>query len=312
MRIDRMLAIVVMLLNRERITARELAEKFEVSIRTIYRDLEAVNQAGVPVVSYSGSDGGFGIMENYKIDRQLLTFNDMLAILSALKGVNTTLADQEIDRAIEKISSLVPRERNDELELRYEQLVIDVSPWGFREEDKRKLKELYQAITDGKLVEFTYGNLKGEKTLREAEPMTLLFKGYAWYLLGYCRLREDFRSFKLSRISELTVLDQEFTRRKYSYREFPISKNHNNSPIHLKLRYSPEARPNVEEYFNPENITYQDDGRLIVEVDWPEDEWVYGHILSYGEQVEVLEPKEIREKIRKRVAKLYEVYHNMV
>lgn len=312
MRIDRMLAIVVMLLNRERITARELAGKFEVSIRTIYRDLEAVNQAGVPIISYPGNDGGFGIMDNYKIDRQLLTFNDMLAILSALKGVNTTLADLEIDTAIQKISSLVPKERNDELELRYEQLVIDVSPWGFREEDKWKQKEIYRAITDCKLVKLNYGNLKGEKTLRVVEPMTLLFKGYAWYLLGYCRLREDFRSFKLSRIGELTVLDEEFTRRKYSYREFPISRNQKNTPIHLKLKFSPTVRANVEEYFNPENITYQDDGCLIVEVDWPEDEWVYANILSYGEQVEILEPEEIREKIRERAAKLFEVYHNMV
>lgn len=310
MRIDRMLAIVVMLLNRERITARELAEKFEVSIRTIYRDLEAINQAGVPIVSYPGNDGGFGIMNNYKIDRQLLTFNDMLAILSALKNVNTTLADWEIDAAIEKISSLVPKERNDELELRYEQLVIDVSPWGFRDEDKTKLKAIYRAIAANKLLRFDYRNLKGEKNLRVIEPMTLLFKGYAWYLLGYCRLREDFRSFKLSRITELTVLDEKFERRKKSYRDFPVPGKQNNSPIHLKLRYSPAVRPNVEEYFNPENITYQDDGWIIVNVDWPEDEWIYAHILSYGENVEVLEPMDIREKIRKRAAKLYRLYHS--
>jgi predicted DNA-binding transcriptional regulator YafY len=106
----------------------------------------------------------------------------------------------------------------------------------------------------------------------------------------------------------LTILDEEFTRRKYSYREFPISKSQNNTPIHLKLKFSPAVRANAEEYFNPENITCLDDGCLIVEVDWPEDEWVYGHILSYGGQVEVLEPEEVREKIRKRAAKLYEVY----
>lgn len=308
MRIDRMLAIVVMLLNRERITARELAEKFEVSIRTIYRDIEAVNQAGVPIVSYPGNDGGFGILENYKIDRQLLTFNDMLAILSALKGVNTTLADREIETAIEKISSLVPKDKTTELELRFEQLVINVSPWGFKDEDQKKLKEIYQAIINSKLLRFKYRNTKGEKIFRVIEPMTLLFKGYAWYLLAYCRLREDFRSFKLSRITELTVLDEEFVRKKHPNRDFDVPGNQNQIPIHLKLKFSPKVRSYVEEYFEVDNITYQEDGHLIVSVDWPEDEWVYAHILSYGENVEVLEPLTIREKIRTRVAKTYHLY----
>lgn len=310
MRIDRMLAIVVMLLNRERITARELGEKFEVSIRTIYRDIEAINQAGVPIVSYLGNDGGFGILENYKIDRQLLTFNDMLAILSALKGVNTTLADREIETAIEKISSLVPKDKTTELELRFEQLVINVSPWGFKDQDQKKLKEIYRAITNCKLLRFEYRNLKGEKDLRIIEPMTLLFKGYAWYMWGYCRLREDFRSFKLSRITELTLLNEEFVRRAHLNRDFDVPGNQNQIPVHLRLKFSPQVRPNVEEYFEADSIAYQEDGYLIVSIDWPEDEWVYGHILSFGENVEVLEPLHIRDIIRSRAAKLYQMYHS--
>lgn len=309
MRIDRMLAMVVLLLNRERITARELAAKFEVSIRTVYRDIEAVNQAGVPVVAFPGNDGGFGIMDNYKIDRQLFTFKDMMAILSALKGVNCTLADRELDTAIEKISSLVPKEKANELELRYEQLVIDISPWGYREVEKEKLKTIYQAIAKSGLLRFEYRNLKGEESLRVIEPMTLLLKGYVWYLWGYCRLRADFRFFKLSRIDALTILKEGFVRRETSYREVTSPGNQNNSPVHLILRFAPEAQTKVEEYFDPNNITYQDDGYLIIKVDWPEDEWIYGTILSYGEYVEVLEPLAVREKIRARAAKLCELYH---
>lgn len=309
MRIDRMLAIVIMLLNRDRITAREFAEKFEVSIRTVYRDIEAVNQAGVPVVSYPGNDGGFGILENYRIDRQLLTFNDMLAILMALKGINTTLADQELDTAIEKISNLVPKERANELELRFEQLVIDVSPWGYREEEKKKLKVIYQTISESRLLRFEYRNLKGEKSLRVIEPMTLLFKGYAWYLLGYCRLREDYRCFKLSRIADLMVLDEKFIRRKASYRDFSIPGDQNNTLVHLILKFSPEVQLKVEEYFDADWISYQTDGYLIIETDWPEDEWVYAFIMSYGEHVEVLEPLHIREMVRIKVAKMFEMYH---
>lgn len=125
-----MLTITIMLLNRERISAKELADKFEISVRTVYRDIEAINLAGIPIISYSGNNGGFGIMENYKIDRQLLTLNDMTAILSALKGVNTTLEDRELDSAIEKIKSLLPRDRAFEMDQRSEQIIFDILPWG--------------------------------------------------------------------------------------------------------------------------------------------------------------------------------------
>ncbi|NLD37627.1 MAG: HTH domain-containing protein [Desulfatiglans sp.] len=130
MRIDRMLAITVMLLNRDRIIARELAEKFEVSVRTVYRDIDAINMAGIPVISYSGNEGGFGIMEHFRLDRQLLTLNDMLTILTALKGIDTGLIHKEVESAIEKITNLVPKEKADQAEQFFNQMVIDVVPYG--------------------------------------------------------------------------------------------------------------------------------------------------------------------------------------
>ena len=111
MRLDRLLAITVLLLNRDRISARELARRFEVTVRTIYRDVEALCLAGIPVVSFQGNNGGFGLVENYRWDRQLLNMNDMVSMLTALKGVNETLGDDELDNAIEKVTSLVPAER---------------------------------------------------------------------------------------------------------------------------------------------------------------------------------------------------------
>ena len=136
MRIDRMLAITVMMLNRDRISARELAERFEVSIRTIYRDIEAINLAGIPVISYPGNNGGFGIMDNYKIDRQVLSLKDMLSILSALKAISSSLEFSELDNAIEKINSLVPRGKTGQKNLFAEQFVVDILPWGFRKRQK--------------------------------------------------------------------------------------------------------------------------------------------------------------------------------
>jgi predicted DNA-binding transcriptional regulator YafY len=297
MRIDRMLTIVVMLLNRDRITARELADKFEVSVRTVYRDIEAINMAGIPVISFSGNDGGFGIMENYRIDRQLLTLSDMFTILSALKGVNTGLKAIELDSAIEKISSLVPKEKSDEMKLRFEQFVIDINPWGYSDKHKNFLKKIQSSITSNSLLKIKYSSTKGESLGRTIEPMTLILNGYTWYLFAFCKNRNDYRVFKLTRIKSLNIMQQNFIRRESSYKDYIKQDNESNSNVHLVLRFSPGIRTRVEEYFNEDQIDVQENGDMIVKVSYPENEWVYSTLLSYGEFVEVLEPPHIRKII---------------
>lgn len=300
MRIDRMLAIIVLMLNKNRITARELADKFEVSVRTIYRDLEAVNMSGIPLISYSGNNGGFGIMENYKIDRQILTFNDMLSILSALKGLNTTLENKELDTAINKISSLVPKDKTEHLKMHLEQIVIDILPWGYRKTEKENFKLIHQATINNKLLQFIYQNSRGEKIQRKVEPMTLLFKGYAWYLFAYCLVRKDFRIFRFSRMKKLKILEQTFIRRDRTYQEFMEPENSNMKMVKVTLKFSPGIRNKVEEYFYEDQITLEKDGHSIVKISLPDDDWLYSMILNYGENVEVLEPASIRRGIHEK------------
>jgi predicted DNA-binding transcriptional regulator YafY len=308
MRIDRMLTIIVMLLNRDRITARELADKFEVSVRTVYRDIDAINIAGIPVVSYSGNDGGFGIMENYKIDRQLLSLNDMLTILTALKGINTGLDDREVDSAIEKISSLVPKEKVEEMQLFFKQMVIDISPYGHTEKYKNKVKAIQRSIADNKLICIIYTNAKGEKLERTIEPMTLLIKGYTWYLFAFCRERNDYRIFRLSRIKNVEILDQNFLRKDASYKKFISQNDEAQATTNIVLKFSSNARVKVEDYFEEEQMEIQENGDIIVRVSYPEDEWVYSFILSYGEHVEVLEPPWIKKIINEKAKKILEKY----
>jgi predicted DNA-binding transcriptional regulator YafY len=308
MRIDRMLTIIVMLLNRDRITARELADKFEVSVRTVYRDIEAINMAGIPVISFSGNDGGFGIMENYKIDRQLLSLSDMLTILTALKGINTGLDDREVDSAIEKISSLVPKEKVEEMRLFFKQMVIDISPYGHTEKYKDKVKVIQRSIADNKLIRIVYTNAKGEKLERTIEPMTLLIKGYTWYLFAFCRERNDYRIFRFSRIKNVEILDQNFIRKDASYNKY-ISQNDEAQAItNIVLKFSPKVRVKVEDYFEEEQMEIQANGDIIVRVSYPEDEWVYSFILSYGEHVEVLEPPRMKKIIHGKAKKILEKY----
>ncbi len=182
MRVERMLTIIVMLLNRPRISAKELADKFEVSIRTVYRDLDAINQAGIPVISYQGNNGGFGIMDNYKLSHQLLTFENLSSILAALKGFNSSFEDSELDGSIEKLRNLIPADKVDELSQQMKQIIITKQPWTKSSRHKELISLLRQAIENTRMVHIDYRNYAGEISSRQVEPISLVFKGYTWYL----------------------------------------------------------------------------------------------------------------------------------
>lgn len=308
MRIDRMLAITIILLNRDRITAQELAKKFEVSVRTIYRDIESINLAGIPIVSLQGNTGGFEIMKNYKIDKQLLTLKDMLTMISALKGINIALKDEKLDSAIEKITNLVPKDKSNIIDNYAEQFVIDILPWQYSQEKKNIIQQLHKAISANTLIEFSYRNLKSESSTRTIEAMTLIFKGYTWYLFGYCRLRKDFRVFRVSRINNLKLLDDIFERKNVSYKKYFEPINDTSPTIDLILKFDASVRTQVEDFYDKKHIDIQDDGSLIVQTAFPDNEWLYSIILYYGDKVEVLEPANVRENIREKAENILGMY----
>ncbi|MFP4113589.1 MAG: helix-turn-helix transcriptional regulator [Spirochaetota bacterium] len=318
MRLDRLLAIAVLLINRDRVTARELADRFEVTVRTIYRDIEALSYAGIPVISYQGNNGGFGLVENYRWDRQLLTMNDMVAMLTALKGVNETLEDDELEGAIEKVTSLVPPDRAAELEESLEQFVVDMEPWGGAGRYRERVRVIHRAVVDRRLVRFVYWSAKGEETSRSVEPMTLILKGYSWYLYGYCRLRDGFRIFRVSRMREIELLPERFARRPGSYRECMgygedgEATGNRDARVDLHLRFKPTVRFMVQDSYDESECEVRDDGSVDVRVAFPDGEWIASMILSYGDQVEVVSPEWMRERVAahaRRIADLYEKSH---
>lgn len=310
MRIDRMLAITVLLLHKQRVSARELANKFEVSIRTVYRDFEAISAAGIPVVSYPGINGGFGIIDNYKIDRRILTLQDMVSILSALKGINAAFDDDKVGNAIDKISSLIPHDKTQQIEQQLEQIIIDLMPWGFKDKHKESLKLIQRSISNQKLIKFIYENTRFEILARTVEPMTLIFKGFTWYLFAYCHARNDYRLFRISRMKNITLLTENFQRRQISYHDYSNGSNDRNNWVTITLKFSADVRMRVEEYFENEIINTMDNGNLIVRVSLPQDDWIYSSILSFGEYVEVLEPEKLRLIIADKAKKIWSLYNH--
>jgi len=307
MKIDRLLSITLMLINRSMVTARELSEKYDVTIRTIYRDIEAIIAAGIPVVAYQGKQGGFCLMDNYRIDRQLLTLSDMTSILLALKGLNTALNNESVSEAIEKIESIVPDDKRSIVNQQFDNVIIDLSYWGEPKVQKDRIALINRAVTEKRLLMFRYRNLRGEELVRTIEPMSLILKMNYWYVYGYCRDRDDYRLFRVSRMLDCTLLDTVFVKKDKLFDEKEFFNNQTNV-LKIRLKFSSVAKSKVEEFFANHNSETLSDGSIIVTVDFPEDEWVYSTLLSYGETVEVLSPPHLRQLVKEKLKKAYNLY----
>ncbi|NPV90972.1 MAG: YafY family transcriptional regulator [Firmicutes bacterium] len=310
MKLDRLLAITTTLLNNQKVSARELAERFEVTERTIYRDIEAINQAGIPVVAYRGSSGGFGLAEGFRLDKSVLTSDEMASIVSALKSASSTYRDSNAAAVMEKIRSIIPTSQSESFRAKTEQWYIDYSSWGDDYLLKERIECLKTAIELQKTVCFDYLGNKRELTRREVEPHTLVLKSRSWYLYGYCRLRDDFRVFKLARMRELTQTGTTFQRREIDLESLPWERGWERAgkTVTLVLRFDAEFRMVVEDMFESRRVEIDPRGRSVVEVTYPDEDWVYGFVLSFGPFVEVLSPPHIRQGIIGAVERMRKKY----
>ncbi len=308
MKLERLLSIVIMLLNRKRVRAQELADHFEVSCRTIYRDIETINKAGIPIVTYQGNSGGLGIVDSYKLDRQVLTLQDMVTMLSVLQGVNSTFKDKQISSAIEKIHALVPANKQEYVDNHAEQIMIDVMPWGSSPAHKEKLLSLQRAIAENLLCTISYQDSNGTATSRNIEPMTLIFKATAWYLFSYCSKRHDFRLFKVNRINRLEVTSQVFSRRNTEYQQYDSMMNESGTVISLVVRFSRKIRHIVEEYFEQSQIIIHENGDMQASFELPDNDWVLSYLLSLGDDAEVIKPQHLRLLLQKKARNIVRLY----
>lgn len=273
---------------------------FEVSVRTIYRDIESINGAGIPIVTYQGANGGIGLMEGYRLDRNVLTDRELADIFTALQSVSS-YSGNEHTLLMEKISSVIPPSQSAAFRSKTTQLIIDSSPWGIQRILEDKLATLKEALEESVTVTFEYVNAEGQTSQRSVEPYTLVLKGQAWYLYAFCLNRQDFRLFKLLRMKELMKSNQTFIRKEdVDTREMPWSTDYQRvtadvSPI--VLHFTAEAKHLAEDRFDAAELEPNADGGYKVTIHYPEDGWLYGFLLSFGTSVEVLEPEHIRHKL---------------
>ena len=310
MKIDRLVSIILLLLEKERIGAQELADMFEVSPRTIYRDIDSINMAGIPVRATSGVGGGFEIMEQYKLDKRVFSTADLSVILMGLSSLSGMMRGDELVSAFAKVKSFIPAERAKEIELLTGQITIDLSPWSGNKNVQPYLELIKQAMQEHKLLSFAYLDRAGNCIPRVAEPYQLVLKGNHWYWQGFCRTRNDFRLFKLSRTFDLTMLEETFVPREHPKPELDASSIIAAKQIRIKLRIHKSILERVLDYCNDEDISLDGEEHYIVNYPFIENDYYYDLLLGLGYKCECLEPPRVRAEMRRRIGEMAVLYEN--
>ncbi|GIO21315.1 transcriptional regulator [Oceanobacillus oncorhynchi subsp. incaldanensis] len=310
MKVSRLVSIIMILLDKQRIGAQELANMFEVSTRTIYRDIDAINMAGIPVRSTSGVGGGFEIMKNYKMDSTVFSTADISTILTGLSSLSNMIQSDELINALAKVKSFIPADRVDEIQLKTDQIHIDLSQWiGYRNVQSY-LEILKIALQENKLLSFEYADRHGNSTEREAEACQIVLKGNHWYFQGYCYKRNDFRLFKLARISNLKLEEIFFTPRDYQKPLLDFTDILATIQTKIKLRIHKSIMDRALDYCKYEDFSPDGDEYYIVTFPFVENDYYYNILLSFGDKCECLEPLHIRTELKRKIHVLANLYEN--
>lgn len=288
MQLARLFEIVFLLMNQKKITAQQLAQRFEVSVRTIYRDVESLSAAGIPIYMSRGKNGGISLWDHFTLSKTLLSDaeqDELLSALASLQATNMGFADG----TLMKLSALFRKQQDKWIE-------VDFADWSGNHSLFQSLKD---AILQHKIISFRYSGSALTTSSRSVEPVQLWYKEKAWYLKAFCLMKQQPRLFKLSRMQDLHVTAQTFTPRMIDDLPMPIHSTRN--PVTLTLLIHPDMAFRVLDEFSPQDVVVQEDGYFLVTVTYPEDEWVRQFILSFGPFAKVLAPSHIQAEIRQRL-----------
>lgn len=300
MKLDRLVGILSILLQTEQITAPQLAERFEVSVRTILRDLDALSRAGIPIATRQGSGGGISILDGYKLERTFLTNREMQDILAGLRSLDSVNGTNRYQCLMEKLSA-----GSSEWMAGDASVLIDLSSWN-KKSLTVKIEQIRGAIETGQKLKFHYYGPKGESE-RIIEPYYLIFRWSSWYIWGWCSQRQDWRLFKLDRMDELAETGEAFVK---CIAPYPDLSNERIFPggIHVRVRFTSDCKWRLVEEFGPKCFTEMPDGQLLFEVDYTNEENLMSWLLTFGAKAELLEPEPLREKLKMKLEEIWMRY----
>lgn len=308
MKVDRLVGIIMTLLARERVGAQELADMFEVSPRTIYRDIDAISMAGIPVRSISGVGGGFEIMPGHKIDKNVFSAADLSAILMGLSHLSSMVPGEELANVLAKMKSLIPSDSAKDIEIRTNQIYVDFSSWSGNQNIQPSLRTIQAALEHHRLISFAYIAHHGNQTARTVEPYQLVWKGSHWYFYGYCISRNDYRLFRLSRMSGLQMEQENFVPRDYPKPILDFKKIIEARQTEIQIRIHKSVLDRVLEFCTYDHFVPDGEEHYIVNFPFIENTYYYDILLSFGNQCECLAPPHIRAKMKSRIHEIAALY----
>ena len=291
---SRLFKILYHLLDKGQATAPELAERFEVSVRTIYRDIDALSGAGIPVYTEAGRNGGIHLLNDFVLDKSILSGEEKQEILMALQSV-TAVQNIKGSRTLQKLSAMFHLDSENWLE-------VDFSRWGNPGYDNETFELLKSAVIRHRNVKLRYAGSYEEIRERTVQPYKLVYKAKAWYLQAFCTEKQDWRIFKLNRILELEALEEGFSQLNPPG---PIETFEGEYPK-VTLRFPKEMSYRVYDEFNKAQIQRQENGDLVVSANMPEDPWLIGFLLSFGTRVDILSPAHLKEAVAEQAKLIYE------
>jgi predicted DNA-binding transcriptional regulator YafY len=257
--------------------------------------------AGIPIISYPGNDGGFGIMENFRLERHIFTEEDIIEVLSALKGMTGLIQSERIRSAADKFANMIEGKKN--TDFFDDGIIIDINPWGSKSRIDSDFRTIYSAILSRKKLSFSYSDYNGKCSPRTVEPISLVFKAYSWYLYSYCLERNDYRIFRLSRIKKISVLKDTFTGKKKKYQsDYSIKPD-----TDITIRFKNSFETLISEFFPQSRIEKSADFSTIT-FKAQNEEWLYKILLGMGRDIEIVSPKSVRESFIKYLKEISSKY----
>ena len=292
MKKDRLYALTLYLLNHGKTSASELAKHFEVSVRTIQRDIDALCQAGIPICAFTGTNGGYEILNDFKMNNQLASEDEYAYIATAINGLKTVTNNPLADDIYEKITAISQKNNTG--------MILDFSV--LREGDEKLLQKLQSAVKNKQVVKFSYTNNSGETREHRVEPIAVIYKWYAWYMLAFNPTKQDYRTYKPVRMEEVCITEDKFSKEHRSMEDIlnDCSSSYHGKDVSTKvrLRCRGNAIHRIKEYLNGQLIETFEDGTAFMEIRIVEaEQWWIGVVLSQGNEVEVIEPEHIKNRI---------------
>ncbi|GAB6439266.1 YafY family protein [Bacillus luti] len=304
MKLERLISIIFKLLNNEILSASSLADEFQVSPRTIYRDIEVICAAGIPVVSYQGTNGGFGIIKGYKFDKSLMGPYDILNLITVLSSLSNVFKDKEIEHTIDRLKSL-------DTSSNFKSLSVDLES---HRAEPNSLMNLRKAIHEKKVVHFNYISNKNEFTSREVEPIHLHYKFRNWYMYGYCRERQNYREFRISRMMGVNLKQEGFLQNHEIKDEIFYSKRNLVGFEDVVIWVSPNSLAEALDQFQNSSKTINDDGSMTITISVYQPlqaGWLKSILLSFGSGAKIVKPMELQSFLIDEAKKIIKVYEDI-